>query len=109
LVKTEILRPDPRLLPEMGAKVTFQNPTAPAAAPAASRVTVAAAALQRDGATVYVWVIGAENRVERRTVEAGATQNGRVEILAGLDGGEKLVLQSSRPLRAGARVKFAAS
>jgi RND family efflux transporter MFP subunit len=107
LVKTEILRPDARLLPEMGAKVTFLNPAAPPAAPMASRVTVAAAALQRDGATVYVWVIGGENRVERRTVEVGAAHNGRVEILSGLDGGEKLVLQSSRPLRAGARVQFA--
>jgi RND family efflux transporter MFP subunit len=107
LVKAEILRPDARLLPEMGAKVTFLDEAAPART-APRRVTVLEAAVQHEGETVFVWQVAADGRVARRPVQVGATTNGRVEILSGLEGGETLVSKSTRPLRDGAKVRVPA-
>jgi len=107
LVKAEILRPDPRLLPEMGAKVTFLDEAAPART-AQRRVTVLEAAVQHEGETAFVWQVAADGRVARRPVQVGATTNGRVEILSGLEGGETLVSKSARPLRDGAKVRVSA-
>ena len=104
LVKAEILRPDPRLLPEMGAKVTFLDETAPVRT-APRRVTVLESAVQRDGDSTFVWLVGADGRAARRAVQIGPTANGRVEIVSGLEGGETVISKSARPLRDGARVR----
>ena len=108
LVKAEILQPDSRLLPDMGAKVTFLATAADAASPAAAPayVTVPEAAVQRAGAETFVWVVRDDRTVERRPVSLGSPAEGRVEITTGLAGGETVVLQTSRPLRDGARVRL---
>jgi len=104
LVKVEIMRPDARLLPEMGAKVTFLDETTPAQT-TKRRVTVLEATVQRDGDATFVWLVGTDGRVTRRTVQVGNTTNGRVEIASGLEGGETLVSKAARPLRGGAKVR----
>ncbi len=107
LVKAEILTPDSRLLPDMGAKVTFLAAgTTAAASVARSAPTVGESAIQRDGAATFVWLLRPEGRVERRAVELATTANGRVEVTKGLVGGEVVAVRAARPLRDGVKVSL---
>jgi RND family efflux transporter MFP subunit len=107
LVKAEILRPDERLLPDMGAKVTFlADATSPAEVVATPRPTLPEAAIQRDGAETYVWLVREGGTVERRAIAIGPVANGRVEITNGLAGGETVVVRAAKPLRDGTKVRL---
>ncbi len=108
LVKVAILDRDPRILPEMGAKVVFSSEgETPAAAPP-RRVSVPAAAVVGEGPAAKVWVI--ENqKVSARTVEVGRATGDRVEIRSGLAGGERIVVSPPPGLKEGLRVRPAAS
>jgi len=108
-VKVSILDRDPRILPEMGAKVLFVRGGDDASSAATPRhVSVPAAALVRGGGTVLVWVV--ENgRVVSRPVDAGSEHGGTVEIRSGLSGGESVVLRPPAGLRDGARVRVSNS
>ena len=92
---------DPRILPDMGIKVAFLG-AAPAAV-AATAMTIPAAALHSDGAATVVFVV-ANGRAERRAVRTGGKIDARVEVLSGLTAGERIVVESSRPLEDGAAV-----
>lgn len=79
---------DPRVLPDMGARVSFLAPPGPAAA-ARPVVLVASGAVQRGNDGGAVFVVKGE-RVERRAVRLGNTRGPDIEVLAGLNGGETL-------------------
>jgi multidrug efflux pump subunit AcrA (membrane-fusion protein) len=64
-------------------------------------------AVVRSGDTASVWV-AADDRVERRLVTTGLEGRDRVEIVAGLDPGERVVRRGHEGLFAGARVADAA-
>ncbi len=107
-VKVSILDRDPRILPEMGAKVLFVRGGGATAAAAARRVTVPAAALVRSGGVTTVWIV--ENgRVASRPVETGPEHDGLADIRSGLNGGESVVLRPPAGLKAGARVRVSSS
>ena len=96
---------DPRILPDMGVKVSFLKEEQPAetAAPVA-RVTVPKAAVRTiDGRTI-VFVVK-DDRVERRAVRAGNENGGKVEVLSGLTAGERVVVEGPDTLVDGERVK----
>jgi len=102
LVKVAILDKDPRILPEMGARVEFVRDAALAAAAPPRRMYVPGAALAGGG--TRVWVV--ENGVARaRMVTTAPEKDGRVEVLQGLDGGESVVLAAPATLADGAKVK----
>ncbi len=108
-VKVSILDRDPRILPEMGAKVVFlrDGGAHPAAAPP-HRVTVPAAAVVNGSDGARVWVV--ENgRVSARPVETGPGRGDQVEIRKGLLGGESVVLDPPAGLKDGAKVRAASS
>ena len=108
-VKAEILHTNARLLPDMGAKVTFlasaDSTSGHAAVP--QYVTLPDSAVQREGARTFVWLVRDDHSVRGRDVKLGATRDGRLEVTSGLTGGETVVLRSPRPLRDGARVRAA--
>ncbi len=108
LVKVSILDRDPRILPEMGAKVVFLAPSeGPRAAAAPRRVLVAReAVVTREGRTV-VWVVK-EGVARAVPVETGPERGDQVEIRNGLSGGESVVLAPPADLQDGARVRAAA-
>jgi len=108
-VKVSILDRDPRILPEMGAKVVFlRHGDGSAAAVAQRRVMVPAEALVRGQNAVSVWIV--ENgRVVSRPVDAGLEHDGKVEVRSGLSGGESVVLRPPAGLRDGARVRVSNS
>ena len=106
LVKVSILDRDPRILPEMGAKVVFDAQNAPVAA-APRRVFVPQAALVQSGGRTFVWVM-ANGVVREQAVDAGPARGDRVEVRQGLTGGENLVLTPPAGLKDGSKVKLAA-
>jgi multidrug efflux pump subunit AcrA (membrane-fusion protein) len=67
---------------------------------------VAEAAVQREGAETFVWLVRPDRAVERRAVRLGASASGRVEIASGLTGGEVVVVRASKPLRDGLKVRL---
>jgi len=101
-VKVRLTERDPRILPEMGARVDFLE-TASAEAAGAPRVFVAAAAVRTQGNTTVVWVVR-EGRVARVAIQAGPVSGGRREVRSGLTGGERVVLDPPQGLSEGARV-----
>ena len=60
-------------------------------------------AVARSGESASVWVV-ADDRVERRQVTTGLESQDRVEIVAGLDAGERVVRRGKESLYAGALV-----
>lgn len=110
-VKVSILDHDPRILPEMGARVDFiaASPDTAAAAPGASgggtptfRLPVAAV-FETSGGTV-VWLIRG-GRLESRSVEAGPASAGYREIRRGLTGGEMVLTGGVTQPEQGMRVE----
>lgn len=99
---------DPRVLPDMGARVSFlaAAPTPDQAAPPRRVVLVDAQAIRREGNTNAVFVVKGET-VERRAVSLGNSLGTDVEVTAGLLGGESLALGKLEALSDGAAVKQA--
>ena len=93
---------DKRILPDMGVKVAFQSADGDAA-PASPRITIPKSAVhERDGRTI-VWVVR-DGRVERRALTIGATFENEVSVAAGLEPGERVVVEGGDNLVDGARV-----
>jgi RND family efflux transporter MFP subunit len=106
-VKVSILDRDPRILPEMGAKVVFLR-SGPAVAAAPVRITVPQDAVVQGSDGAKVWVV--ENQtVSSRPVQLGPRRGDRIEVTRGLTAGEVVVLQPPATLRDGKRVRVAAS
>ena len=95
---------DPRVLPDMGVKAAFQSTGGTGAAPAANRSAIIpkAAVRQRDGRDV-VWLVR-EGRAERRAVAVGTTRGDEVTIVAGLSGGDRVVVEGPDNLADNTRV-----
>jgi RND family efflux transporter MFP subunit len=101
LVRIGFKQLDPRILPDMGVKVTFLREADTATAPLAQSVTLAPqAAVKTDAGTTFVFLINGES-VERRAVKIGGTDGDRVEVLAGLKGGDRVVIAPPPKLAAG--------
>ncbi len=95
---------DPRILPDMGVKVAFLGDEAQAAAPGKPAVRVPREAVRGDQASPVVFVVE-DDTVERRAVRLGPAPGEQVEVLAGLAGGEKVVVEGPRELADGDRVR----
>jgi len=107
-VKVSILDRDPRILPEMGAKVTFERESDNPTAAAARRVLVPRGAVAQGTNGARVWIVE-QGRVSSREVEVGPERGEQVEIRRGLSGGETVVLDPPGSLEDGARVRVATS
>jgi RND family efflux transporter MFP subunit len=103
LVRIAFLQLDPRILPDMGVKVTFLRDSEDAA-PAARPVTlVPKAAIKTDGKQSYVFVV-VNDRVDRRAITTSGADGDRVEVIAGLNARERVVVSPPAELTAGALV-----
>jgi RND family efflux transporter MFP subunit len=106
-VKVSILDRDPRILPEMGAKVDFLEPEQPRAAgasPVRTSIRVPSTALRTDGGASYVWLVR-EGRLTKRPVTPGPVSGGFLEIRSGLSGGEQLLVGGVDAPAEGMKVK----
>jgi RND family efflux transporter MFP subunit len=98
---------DPRILPEMGARVSFLEDTngANKVVSAAPAVVVPPEAVQASGDTGVVFLVSG-NKVERRAVRLGAkTTDGQI-VLAGLSGGATVAVGDLNLLTDQAKVRI---
>ena len=106
LVRIGFKKLDPRILPDMGVGVTFLREADASAASqsAAQSVTlVPQGAVKTDSGTTFVFLVNGQT-VERRAVKVGGTDGDRVEVLAGLKGGDRIVIAPPADLAAGKQI-----
>jgi RND family efflux transporter MFP subunit len=101
LVRIGFQKLDPRILPDMGVKVTFLREAEASDAPVAQSVTlVPQAAVRTDGESAFVFVVR-QDTVERRAIKTAGTDGDRLEVVAGLRGGDRVVVSPPETLREG--------
>ncbi len=94
---------DPRILPDMGVKVSFlAAPTSQVTAVAPRMLVPKAALRQVEGRDVVFVVKG--DVAERRAVTVGLAEGDQVEIASGLQIGERVIVEGPSTLADGARV-----
>ena len=93
-VRIGFVERDGRVLPDMGVKVAFLESKAARPVAAPSGVVVPGTAVADEGKGAYVWVVRDE-RVARREISLGEGQGTRRMVLAGLDGGERVVASAA--------------
>jgi multidrug efflux pump subunit AcrA (membrane-fusion protein) len=97
VVEAVVPNAERRLLPGQYVQMEFVTGEQPKA------LFVPREAVARSGDSASVWVV-ADDRVERRQVSTGLESQDRVEIVAGLDAGERVVRRGKESLYAGALV-----
>jgi RND family efflux transporter MFP subunit len=102
LVRIGFEQLDRRILPDMGVKVTFMKQ---AAADVSERPTmlVPKTAIRVENNQSYAYVVNA-GVVDRRAVRTAGTDGDRLEIVAGLSSGERVVLSPPPTLVSGTQV-----
>lgn len=103
LVKVRFLDRDPRILPEMSARVAFLDRPVRADEQRAKTAVSPAALVSRDSRTV-VYRVNADRAAET-AVSVGGLLGDVVEVLDGLKPGEKVVLNPPKRLKNGSKVK----
>lgn len=102
-VRIALRAKDPRIVPDMGVRVAFLDPEAPAARAAEPAVLVPAGAVRGEGdaGVVFVYTGG---RVSRRPVALGRAVGAEREVLRGVQAGERVVVAPPESLADGAAV-----
>jgi HlyD family secretion protein len=97
---------DPRILPDMGVKTSFLEEQAPGQTdePVKARLFVPKTAVRSESGQSIVFVVR-EDRVERRAVKVGSAQGDQVEVVSGLNSGDRVVVEGHDSLADGTRVK----
>ena len=106
MVRIAIDARDPRILPDMGVKVSFVEPQK-AGAPVQRAVTVPKSALRREGEQDVVLVVNGENKLERRAVQVADTTGDVAKVVAGIAARERVVIEGPATLKDGDRVRVA--
>ena len=105
-VRVGIDAKDARIVPDMGARVSFLEEAKPVQADVKPGVLVPAAAIvERDGKDVAFAIDGVA--VQQRTLKLGRTLGDDREVLEGLNGGDAVVLDPPERLADGSRVRIA--
>ncbi len=104
-VRVGILERDARILPDMGAKVSFIGAGEALPGAGAALIHVEASALLGSVGNQWVYVAG-EGRAQRRAVVAGERDGPRVAIISGLSPGDKVVLDPPDGLSDGAEITY---
>jgi len=105
LVRIGFKELDPRILPDMGVKVTFLRDADDADVLAAQPVSlVPSSAIRTEGEQSVVFVVRPGDTVERRAVRTGGIDGDRQEIVAGLRAGDRVVVAPPPTLADGARI-----
>jgi RND family efflux transporter MFP subunit len=108
LVRIGFKELDSRILPDMGVKVTFLRDDEGAGVAAARPVTlVPKSAIRTEGERSYAFVVSSAGIVDRRAVSTGGTDGDRLEVLAGLTAGERVVVAPPPELATGHLVSVA--
>jgi RND family efflux transporter MFP subunit len=94
---------DPRILPDMGVKVAFQSSENGATKSKQTIIVIPKAAVLRANDRDVVWVVR-NGSVERRAVTIEQTTGDECTISAGLNNGERIVINPPAEMAEGSRV-----
>jgi len=106
MVKVSFVDRDPRILPEMSAKVAFLERQVASGEQRPKTVVPPSALVSRDGST-FVYLLKGE-RVEEVRVVLGEKVGDMQEITAGVKAGDRVATKPLEKLKNGSRVKSAA-
>jgi RND family efflux transporter MFP subunit len=95
---------EPRILPDMGVKVSFLEDRSGEPVAARAAVRVPSGAVIKDGEMSYVWRV-IDGEVERVAVRTGGERDGQIELLSGVNAGDVVVAAPAEGLVEGASVK----
>ena len=103
LVKAEIPNPNHELKPGMFANLDLTVKVRE------NSIVIPEIALSQilDGDRANLFTVGVSNTVQLKSVKLGVRLPGQVEILSGLDGGERVIVEGIQKVGPGARVKVA--
>jgi len=103
MVKVRFASRDPRVLPEMSARVAFlERPMTPAEQ--TPRTAINPSAVNEERGRKLVFVVR-DDRAVKTAVTLGERLGDFIEVLGGLTAGEKIVLNPPKKLRDGSKVK----
>jgi RND family efflux transporter MFP subunit len=94
---------DPRILPDMGVKVTFLGEEQKHATNAPAGVMVPQSALRDESGQKIVFLVKGDH-LERHAVKVGTTNGAQTQILAGLTAGDTVVVAGPTDLKDGEAV-----
>jgi RND family efflux transporter MFP subunit len=120
-VRIGFVKLDPRILPDMGVKVTFLRPDAkpqskmsktsktsktsdPDEALPRPVTLVPKTAIRNDGGQTVLFVMSGDGHVERRAVRTGGEDGAQIEVVAGVARGEQVVAPLPAVIKDGALV-----
>src|SRR5690606_11463829 len=106
-VKVRFVDTDARVLPEMSAKVAFLSQELPPQLRTRRTVVDPNAIVQRDGRPV-VYVVRDERAIET-PIEVGGKLGDWLEVIAGVEPGDKVVAQPPAALHDGERIRVQAA
>ena len=96
---------DPRILPDMGVKVTFLGEENKQAAQAPAGLMVPQDALRDEGGQKVVFLVK-DSHVERHAVKVGENKGSQTEVLAGVSAGDRVVVKGPADLKDGQAVEI---
>jgi RND family efflux transporter MFP subunit len=103
LVKVSFLEPDPRILPEMSAKVAFLERPVQGDEQKPKTVVPTSSLVSRGGSS-YLYLLKGDRVVETR-VTLGGKVGDLQEVTAGVKAGDKIAIKPLEKLKNGSRVK----
>jgi hypothetical protein len=104
LVKVAFKAMDPRILPEMSAKVAFLSREILPGEETPLKTIPASAVISGGGGSVVFVLDG--DRVLKKAVRTGRRMDTMVEVLQGLEAGDRVVINPGGGLQNGTRVKI---
>lgn len=103
-VRVALKTKDPRIVPEMGVRVSFLEGARPAEAARPQGVRVPASAIVERGQKTVAFVVKDDARVEQRAITVGTTLNNDRQVTQGLKAGEVVVTTPPAELHDGSKV-----
>lgn len=106
-VKVLIIEPDEKVLPDMGAKVSFleeELPQQDETQDEEEKLFVDSRAVQRNSEGAYVFLIDA-NKAVFKAIKTGDVRGNEVEVLEGLQPGASVILEPPEKLKDGDEVR----
>jgi RND family efflux transporter MFP subunit len=105
-VRISFLKLDPRILPDMGIKVTFLgDETGKKKGAPAPAALISQDAVRDDNGQKIVFLVK-EDHVERRAVTLGGIRGSDAEVMAGLAAGDRVVVKGPGDLRDGQAIEI---
>ena len=106
-VRIALKQKDPRIVPDMGVRVSFLEAAKPASAQQPQGVRVPTAAIvERNGQDVAFALDDEGSHVEQRALKTGLAMGDDRQVLSGLVAGDAVVLDPPDEMKDGARVRM---